>query len=341
MSGLRVAVLGDACVDLVVRLPERAGRPADLTHSVPELHGGGSGANTAVALARLGVPAAMLGTIGDDGYGRWEQADLMREGVDIQGLCARPDALTTMVLALIEPTGERLIVVWPPEGGAHLHLQMEHLEPASITGAAWLHTTGMCLRASPACETLLTAMALARQAGVPVSLDLNLRLEAWGLDAATRQAFERAIELADVVLGNAEEELRPLAEGSTVEAVARQLAGRQRTIVARLGSQGALAVTPEAAVHVPAFQTPVVDTLGAGDTFDAGFIAARLAGHSVVEAVRQGNAAAALKVGGLGARSSPVRQALDQLLATPRPGATPAPDAAPDHGTKPFRPGSH
>ena len=158
MTVSQVVVLGDACVDMVIRLPNRASNTPNLAPSSPQLHGGGSAANVAVALARLGVAVTMVGAVGDDGYGRWLRADLEREGVDVQGVSSVHDAFTPMVIALIEPDGERLVVVWPPEDGAHLQLQAEAINPALITSASWLHTTGMCLRASPVRDTVLYQM---------------------------------------------------------------------------------------------------------------------------------------------------------------------------------------
>lgn len=280
----------------------------------PELQGGGTAANVAVALARLGVKAALVGAAGDDGYGRWIVEDLEHEGVDVQGVRAIGDAFTAIVMALIKPDGERMVVVWPPEGGAHTKLQVDMIEPELITEAAWLHTTGMCLRVSPVREAVVHAMELAREAGVTVSLDLNLRKECWGLHDATQRIFEQAIELADIVLGNVEEEIMPIAGTDTAEAAAKILSDGKRIVVARLGSEGALVATPGETFQVPAFQTEVVDTLGAGDAFDGGFIAAILAGADVREATRWGNGVAALKIGHAGARGLPSREELDKML---------------------------
>lgn len=314
MPASQVVVLGDACVDMVIRLPDRTAGAPDLTNSVPQLHGGGTAANVAVALARLGVAVTLVGAVGDDGYGRWVRDDLVREGVDVQGLCAIHDAFTPMVMALVEPDGERLIVVWPPRGGAHSQLQAHAINPALIASARWLHTTGICLRASPAREATLHAMELAREANLTVSLDLNLRLESRGLDDATRRTFERALELSDVLFGNAEEEIMPLAAVDSIEAGAQYLCGGERIVVARQGNEGALVVTPQETFHVPAFQTQVVDTLGAGDAFDGGFIAARLAQVGVREAASWGNAVAAFKIGRAGARALPTLQDLKHKL---------------------------
>jgi sugar/nucleoside kinase (ribokinase family) len=324
----RVVVLGDANVDMVIRLPDRARGAIDLAGSEPRLYGGGSAANVAVGLARLGVAVTFIGSVGDDGFGRWLADDFAREGVDTRGLITVRDAFTPMVMALIEPDGERLVVVWPPERGADLRLRPEDVDPDWMAGAAWLHTTGMCLRASPVREAVLGGMALAREAGATVSLDLNLRVELWGLDGETRETLERAISLSDVVLGSGPEEIVPLAgldrgqdaarrpsplRGS--QDAARAMSAGRRTVVARLGADGALAAAPSGEIcHAPAFPTTVVDTLGAGDAFDAGFIAARLAGCDLREALRWGNAVAALKIARPGARGTPVWAEVEGVL---------------------------
>ncbi len=311
---MSAVVLGDANVDLVIRLPDRAVPQPQL--DAPQLFGGGSAANAAVALARLGVPVSFAGAVGDDGYGRFVRDDFVTEGVDVSGVRMVPDAFTAMVIAMVEPSGERWIVVWPPERGADNLLRPEDVDAAQIAAAGWLHTSGMCLRASSVREAVLHAMQVARGAGVPVSLDLNLRLELWGWGDDIRATVTRAIEQADVVFGSAAEEIAPLAGLDDAEAAARSLAAGARTVVARQGADGVLAVTPDGAtVRAAAFAVPVADTIGAGDAFDGGFIAARLAGEDVAGALQWGNAVAALTIQQPGARSSPTRDAVTRLLA--------------------------
>lgn len=310
----RIIVLGDANVDMIVRLPDRSGEDLDLTRSVPQLQGGGSAANVAVALARLGQEVSFVGAIGDDAYGRWVTEDLDREGVDSSGLDLVENKFTPMVLALIEPNGERLVVVWPPEDGAHHYLPQEVINAPFWQGATWLHTSGMCLRHSPTRETILQAMEEAKGRGVMVSLDLNLRNELWGFDAETRATFERAVNLSDFVLGNAREEVCLLAGLDGVEEAAQTLCDGRRSIIARMGAAGSLAATPSVFLHSAGFSVEVVDTLGAGDAFDAGFIAARMEGKDIQGAMRWGNGVAALTIGKRGARGSPNTEELSAFL---------------------------
>jgi fructokinase/2-dehydro-3-deoxygluconokinase len=156
---------------------------------------------------------------------------------------------------------------------------------------------------------------------VPASLDLNLRLELWGLPAPVRAAAEAAVGLADVVFGSGPEELVPLARAlghdvGSVEAAALALAGGSRTVVARLGAGGALAATPDGRlVRSPGFTVEQRNPVGAGDAFDAGFIAARVEELPLEEALRWGNALGALKVNREGgARDLPNRTQVRLLL---------------------------
>lgn len=311
-----VIAIGDVNIDMVIQLPDRSVQPVDLSHSEPQVTGGGTVANTATALARLGVPVVFAGTIGDDGFGRWIKDDFRREGVLTDGLRALDDRFTPTVIALVEPDGERYLVIWPTWDGAHHFLRSEHLDRAQIAEACWLHSTGICLRRSPARDTILEAMQIARAAGVPVSFDLNLRVELWGLDDELRGYLTRVIEQCDVVLGSGTEELIPLTGADSVEAAARQLCGGRRTVIARMGADGVLAAIPGQTdlLHVPAFPVEVISTVGAGDAFNGGFIAARCAGLDLQEALQWGNATAALKIRHPGTRDLPTRAEVEGLI---------------------------
>jgi aminoimidazole riboside kinase len=333
-----VVLLGDINVDLVVRLPNRKTGIGYLEGSEPQLYGGGTVANTAVGLTRLGVPARIAGSVGTDSYGRWAVKDLGSEGVDVSGILNAPDQFTVMVFAMVDSTGERTIVVWPPEGGAHTVIQPKDLDPEMIHHAGWFHTSGMCFRSSPVRGTILSTMLKARSRNIPVSVDLNLRLELWGWKHGVREVAVRAIAAADVVFAAGEEELIPLTGKKTVEDAAAEVASWHpaafpetpqsrvdtpihsaaqpfhRVVVARAGQRGTLVLDADGIHHVPAFAADVRDTLGAGDAFNAGFIAARMEGLSNTEAARWGSAAGAFSVSGSGARHLPSRQELESIL---------------------------
>lgn len=306
-------MLGDSNVDLEIRLPS-PNTGAEHANPDPRLFGGGSAANTAAALARLGVPCRFVGTVGDDGYGRFAAASLEEAGVDVGSVGTTQQAPTVMVVVVIPLDGDRLIYVWPPTGGAHAAL-----EPGAATAGAvdaeWLHVSGICLRVSPAREALLAAMEQAQAAGVPVSFDLNLRLENWGWKDGFREVVMAAVARADVVVGAADDEIAALAGIDDPVEAALALADDERLVIARRGAEGAVGCSVDGVVAASGLEVAVVDTVGAGDVFNAGFIAARMRGSDIAGALRWGNAVAALTISRHGARSTPTAGEVEALLA--------------------------
>lgn len=308
---MSVVVIGDANVDLEIRLP--SGRSIEHANPDPIMSGGGSAANTAAGLARLGVPCTFVGTVGDDAGGRFAVSSLAEAGVDVSRMRSVQDEATVMVIVIVQPNGERLIYVWPPRGGAHAELDRSTAVSA-VGDARWLHVSGICLRVSPAREALLSAMEHARQVGATVSLDLNLRLENWGWEEGFRDVARAAIDRADVVLGAAVDEISALAGIADPVEAAAVLAGDERTVIARAGEHGAAGHRRGVVTSAPGFDIDVADTVGAGDAFNAGFIAARLEGAGLEDALRWGNGVAALTISKSGARSTPSRSEVRQLL---------------------------
>jgi sugar/nucleoside kinase (ribokinase family) len=126
-----------------------------------------------------------------------------------------------------------------------------------------------------------------------------------------------AVGEASVVFASAEEAL--WATGASSVADAAEALGATCPSVVRVGAAGALVAEDGKVVSVPGFSATVVDLLGAGDAWDAGAIRALMAGASLVEAARAGNAAAALSAAGTGARAMPDAASLDALLAPRTP----------------------
>lgn len=105
-----VMVVGDATVDIIVPYPKFLNKERTLVeYPEPSIQGGGTSANTAVALARLGVETGFVGSVGEDQYGRYVKNDLSKEGVDISGLIIEPELNTVGVFAFIDENGERYL----------------------------------------------------------------------------------------------------------------------------------------------------------------------------------------------------------------------------------------
>lgn len=306
-----VAIVGIHIVDIL-------GRPVP---AVPEGQGialleeirmtvAGTGAGTAVDMARLGLGVATFGVVGDDELGRWLRHKMSSEGIDVQGLATTTDAPTSATMLPIRPNGERpaLHVI-----GANALLAPDHLDLDVVTSARYLHIGGTSLMerldGAPTAELLRRAQA----AGVVTSLDL-ISVP----DRDQEAIFGACYEHLDYFLPNEEDAL--MISGTTDRAAATRWfhdRGVGATVIT-LGENGAsYAAAGEPEVTVPAYDVPVVDTTGCGDAFSAGFVAGLAEGRDPVAAMELGVAAGSCVATGLGSDAGlTTRAALDDFMAT-------------------------
>lgn len=266
---------------------------------------GGAPANVAVGLARLGLPAAFVGCVGDDPFGDDLAAVLRDQGVDASGLQRSP-ARTTLAFVATRSDGRKEIAFWR-NPGADAQLAAAAVPERLVEGARLLHFGSVSLSAEPARESTWAIVKRARAAGVTISYDPNWRPALWP-DAERGAAEVRAaLGIADVVKVADEELTVVCGTGDLDAALDRLLAGGARLAVITRGADGAVAATAGARLSVPGFAVEVVDTLGAGDAF----VAALLAGiateavpesaGALAELVRRACAAGALACRRLGA----------------------------------------
>ncbi len=312
-----VLCLGDICADLIIpyaaALKAKSGDQASFRNADVRPVEGGSVANTACALSRLGIPVMFAGTCGRDAYGQMLKDGLEREGVDTSLLRMETDKPTQLVLLVLDEHGDRTAFACPAHLGSQ-HSIIEEQIPRDIESRiGWLHTTGMMLREEPAASTQLNLMRRCREAGVPVSFDVNVRVEALK-SPAFFENLQKARLLADYILGSAIDEIPMLAEERDAEVAARKLSESGAAVIVRSGAQGADLYRDGVRLHSPAFPVTVDDTVGAGDTFDGAFIAAILHGLSDAGTLKEANAAAAICVSKSSGRASPTRQELDAFL---------------------------
>ena len=311
-----ILCLGDICADLIIPYADALKAKADpcsvLNTDVRPAEGG-SAANTACALARLQIPVMFCGTCGNDAYGQMLKNGLEREGVDTKLLRMDADKPTQLVLLVLNEQNDRTAFACPAHLGSQ-HAILPTQIPDDITERiSWLHVNGMLLREDPAASTQLDLMRRCRAAGVPVSFDINVRVEALKNPVFFRNV-QLAMERADYILGSAIDEIPMLANERDAELSARKLGENGAVVIARSGAQGADLYRGDRRLHSPAFPVTVADTVGAGDTFDGAFIAAILSGKSDADALREANAAAAICVSKPSGRGSPSRAELDAFL---------------------------
>jgi sugar/nucleoside kinase (ribokinase family) len=288
---LDLLVIGDANPDVVVH-----GAPAALAYGQAEqiatggaLTVGGSAAIMACAAARLGLRTALAGVVGDDVGGRFMIDELTRRGVGVGALEIRADLSTGLTVALARGD-DRAIVTYP---GCIAALEAGMIDPALVGAARHVHVSSFFLqpRLAPGLRGLFEA---ARSAGATTSLDLN-----WDPAETWDGGLADVLPAVDVLFVNAAE--AAAVSGAADPAVAATvLAARGALPVVKLGAGGALAHDGCRLVHVSAPAVTVVDTVGAGDTFDAGFICARLQGWEVSRCLALGVACGSLSAKGAG-----------------------------------------
>ena len=287
-----VLVLGDVVLDVVVHTGGRVLRGTDTDARITLLPGG-AGANVAAGLAREGLTATMVGCVGDDGAETATRA-LRALGVAL-ALRTVPGAATGTVVVLVEADGDRSMAC---DRGANLALEPTDVPDELLAAHRHLHVSGYSLFGRPRAATL-DVLARARSLGLTVSLD-PASVAPLHLYGPAR--FRADIAGCDLLLPNAQE-AQALTGAPTPAGAARVLAAEHAAVAVSCGADGALWASGVDVTARPAHGVTVVDTVGAGDAFTAGALAALLDGADGAGCLQRGLTAAARCVAGVGAVS--------------------------------------
>lgn len=256
-----ILVCGEVLVDLVPVGPggPYAARP------------GGSPANVAVGLGRLGLEVALLARVSGDPFGRLLREHLAASHVGLDAVVAAPEPTTLAVVSLDEHG--RADYAFYVEGAADGGWRLDEL-PAELPAGAPLHVAGSLALAVASMGDAVQALLERERGRRLLSLDPNVRPLLVSDEPALRARLDRWLPLVDVVKVS-DEDLAWLCPGQPVEDVARRWAeqGPALVVVTR-GAQGVHALGPAGAVDLPARPVDVADTVGAGDSFMGGLLAA-------------------------------------------------------------------
>lgn len=230
---------------------------------------GGAPANVAVAVARLGHKSAFIGQVGDDPFGHYLAGVLAETGVDTSGLRFHDGARTALAFVSLAAGGERSFVFYR-HPSADMLMEPKDVVMGVIEAARIFHYGSITLIGEPSRSATVAAARFARDRGLTVSYDPNLRLALWPDADAAREGMLAGLEYAHVVKIS-DEELEFMTGGSDVAPLWR---GDMQLIVVTHGENGATAYTRDGqSVHQPSYRVEPVDTTGAGDGFVAGVLA--------------------------------------------------------------------
>jgi 5-dehydro-2-deoxygluconokinase len=309
-------VLGRAGIDLYADPPgakvEEAGR---FTSAL-----GGSAANIAAGVSRLGSKASLVTVLSDDAVGRFVRRELERYGVgSAHAVVAGGECRTS--LAVVETRIEDCQSVIYRNGAADFALRPEDVEDIPFSEYAALIVTGTALAAEPSRSATFRAISLARAVALPVILDVDYRPYSWS-DAATAAATcMQAAEASGMIIGN-DVEFGVMAQGADGLSLARELAAGRIATVYKLGEKGSVTFAAGESFETPVFPVTALKPTGAGDAFMAGLVTGLAASSDLAAAVRRGAAAAAIVVTRVGcAPASPTTDELDTFLRRHTPAA--------------------
>ncbi len=280
---------------------------------------GGDVSNAMVAAARSGASTGMATAIGDDEFGRMLLALWAEEGVDAAAV--KRDATAPTGLYFVTHTEAGHDFSYRRAGSAASLYGSEDLPAEAIRSAKILHVSGISQAISPrAADAVFDAMAMAREAGVLLSYDTNIRLKLWPI-ARARAVIHEAMTNIDIALPGLDD-ARLLVGVEDPDAIADRYLSFGASIVAlKLGSQGCLIATAEQRLRIPPHRVDAVDATGAGDTFDGAFLAEYLTTGEPFRAGLYANTAAALATRGYGAVDPMPRRAEILAALTARDGA--------------------
>ncbi|KMM37285.1 aminoimidazole riboside kinase [Guptibacillus hwajinpoensis] len=257
-----VISLGEALIDFI---------PLDQENLTYQKSPGGAPANVSVGLARLGVKSTFLGKVGDDVLGRFLQDTLKNYGVDVSTLILTESARTGVVFVTNAENGERSFDFYI-NPSADRFLNAEEISGELFAHHRILHFGSISMISEPSRSATKKAVETAKEKGMLVSYDPNLRLGLWESEERAKETIVSMLSEADI-LKLSEEELTFITGEENVEAGIKKLAHYKIPVIfITMGGEGSLVFTPDYSLRVPAMKVKAVDTTGAGDAFVSGIL---------------------------------------------------------------------
>lgn len=295
-----VVTVGHIIIDIRFIVNKFAGPDEESTIMSQTRGTGGSAANVAIGVSRLGGKSAIIAKVGLDSFGRIAIDELMRESVDVSGVRISFND-TGFTIVIIDSSGK--ISMYGFKGAAE-ELDPEEVDINLLKKARTVHIASLRL------DTSIYAAQKAKEYGALVSWDPGRRLSEKGLDY-----FRDLLKYVDIVLVN-RKEVANLTGLTDIEDAARVITSSGPSIiVVKKGSEGIYARNQDLEFNIPAFKiTKTIDTTGAGDAFASGFLLGLIRGYEFRKALIYGNAVAALKIQRLGSHNVPSHEEVVKFI---------------------------
>lgn len=281
---------------------------------------GGSPANIAVGMARLGRKVGFLGRISDDAFGDFVQGYFEKEGIDVSHVfrCQHGESLGLTFTEILSPTQSSILMY--REGVADLMLHPDDVDEEYIASSRSLLISGTSLCTSPTREAALKALALAKKRGVTVIFDADYRAYTWKNKDEISVYTSLVAEKSDIILGSREEfdlmERLLGLDGTDRASAAHWLSCGARLLVIKHGKEGSMAYTSGDCWQVKPFPVAAMKGFGGGDGYASACLHGLMTGHSLQESLEMGSASAAMLVASHAcSRDMPTVEALSRFIA--------------------------
>ncbi|MDI6640547.1 MAG: carbohydrate kinase family protein [Methanocellales archaeon] len=285
---MKIVAIGDVNVDLIASVEDLPKRGRQVITSDFQIHGGGCAANFAFACAKLGAEVKLFGKVGDDLFGRYVLAMLGNNGVDVSNVLLS-DEKTGATVAIVQGA-ERSFITYRGTNATFSISDMNFEE----------------LRADLAhLSSFFLLEALQRDYGEIVSsvdslVSFDPGWDPFGWHPEKLRQLRGILPNIDIFFPNLDEARRITGKRGPQQLIAELLDLGVKTIALKMGKKGSMVSDGKTTTRVAAFDVNAVDTTGAGDVFDAGFVVAYLSGKDLSECAMFANATAALSIGGIG-----------------------------------------
>ena len=249
--------------------------------------------NVAVYLRRLGCDAGFMTALGRDEFSADITAAMAREGLGAAWCLTHPTRSPGLYAIRLDEDGERSFAYWREASAARAFFDCEGAEAllaaAGGCGVLYLSAITLSLFEEAGRAQVVTLAKAVRRQGVRVAFDSNYRPRGWAGAATAARAIEALAGAIDIALPTFSDDVAIFGDHDPAACAARWHALGAREVAVKLGGEGAFLSTPEGTAEVPAQPVAqVADTTGAGDSFNAGYLAARVAEHAPREAAAVG-----------------------------------------------------
>jgi 2-dehydro-3-deoxygluconokinase len=284
---LEIVTFGET---MAVMAPREAGTLRYVTDF--KLRIAGAESNTAIGLAKLGHTAGWISALGDDELGEYVLSSVRSEGVDVSGVKIDASHRTGLMIKRLS-RGETAVYYYRDNSAAS-HLSPRDVPEDYLKDAKIIHMTGITPVLSDSCMKTTVAVAdYAKKNGILLSFDPNIRRKLWGEKNYSADIC-KLMFASDIVLGGVDEFSMLLGSSDFNEIVTNLRAHGVKYIAIKDGSRGAWCADEKDLVHVPPEKCNPIDPVGAGDGFNAGFLAGILEGHDLATIGKMGAIAGAM-----------------------------------------------